>query len=154
MNHIEKDDSPEWYDEKAPENHFNAVPTGWREITHAEFLHKFCTYSFTHREYRQAKLPVSSYGGDRHPLESAYIFYYHGYEGVAMVPVVEEARYNRCRYFAFGCQHEWQEVDRDELTRLASTWPKLRGVHGTWGNCCHNYVCGVCGKYNFVDSSD
>lgn len=152
---LDEKDFPEWYDEKAAHNHYNALPKNWKEISQEAFIRSMEQHGFSHIEHRQAPLKVPR-GTPRYLAmhENITLYYQGGPEGIATVPVHQDCSYSHYRYFSFtDCVHKWEDVDRERMEKLAKKFPHLAGK-GTWGRCCHNSVCIKCGDYRFVDSSD
>src|SRR6266404_892233 len=113
---LDQKEYPEWYKPDAKENHYNALPTGWRGIELPEFVRRYERYCITHTEFRQAVLD----GKKKETwMCNIHLFYQYGYEGIALVPVIKDAQYTHYRYFAFGCKHNYEEVSKTGLMELA-----------------------------------
>ncbi len=140
---LDKKDYPDWYDDKLLGG-YNSLPKGWRKITEVEYVHQFCCYGYSHIEFRQALMKKLG------PFSSVYLYFYNGPEGLALVPVLEDCRYKRFDYYAFGCKHEFESVNKKILEEK---YPEHLNKY-TPGNCCNNYVCKKCRKFMFQDSSD
>lgn len=140
---VDEKDYPSWYDKKVLGG-YNDLPFGWRKISSRKFLYQFLTYTASHQEFRQ--VPIKP--GEAH--SSIHLYYYHGPEGVAIVPSIKDCSIAGIKAYAFGCEHEFELVNREIL---AQKYPEHVNKY-TPGRCCHNSVCTKCRKFKFIDSSD
>ena len=136
--------------------HPNAFPLGWREITPNEFARsQFMTYSSDFEDYRQM-LPEK---GEKRKEFLTYDHYRKTYLPQAMTArcyfyadgtglAISTFYWNKTRpirYFAFGCNHYYEELSYDES--------RDRGLYHA-GNCYHVNECKKCKHINSYDSSD
>ena len=120
---------------------YNDTPPGWREISEKEFVKgKFFTHSPEKVEVRQLRdAGVKAESGS--PLINARLYFFHDGTGVAMM---DDHWAGKIRFFAFGCDHKYQEVYGQTARDL--------GLQAT-GNCQHAYICEKCGHHMIVDTS-
>ena len=52
-----------------------------------------------------------------------------------------------------GHVHEFIGMEEGEANEFRAA-KGLGPAHYTYGNCCHNSICKICGQYRFIDSSD
>lgn len=120
---------------------FNKTPEHWREISEKEFVKgKFFQYNPSKIEFRQLRdCGVKAESGS--PLVNARLYHFWDGTGVAMM---DDHWAGKIRFFAFGCDHKYQEVSGQTARDL--------GFRFT-GNCEHAYVCEKCGHRKMVDTS-
>jgi len=119
-------------------NEFNKTPEQWREISETEFVKgKFFMYEPSKIEFRQLTgCGVKAESGS--PLINARLYHFHDGTGVAMM---DDHWAGKIRFFAFGCDHKYQEVYGQTARDL--------GLQAT-GNCQHAYICEKCGHHMIV----
>lgn len=49
--------------------------------------------------------------------------------------------------------HHYMQMEEEEANALRKT-KGLGPIRYTYGRCCHNAVCSICGDFRFTDSSD
>jgi len=127
------------------DDHGNAVPTGFREITAEEFAKSyFFTYDPEATERRQFHpSPVTDATG-KSPLCNAILYHYFDGTGIVMM---QDYWAGKVRYFAFGCAHEYEHDSQKALDLC-----RERGI--TMYRCDHARLCTKCGHLMVVDSSD
>lgn len=52
-----------------------------------------------------------------------------------------------------GHIHQFVGMDEQAANKLRAK-KGLAPASYTYGNCCHNSICKICGQYHFIDSSD
>lgn len=121
---------------------YNDTPPGWREISEKEFVQgQFFRSSPEKTEFRQLmRGNVTSERGTS--LLNARLYFFHDGTGVAMM---DDHWAGKIRFFAFGCDHKYQEVHGQTARDLG---------FGFTGNCQHAYICEKCGHKYMTDSSD
>lgn len=132
-------------DEKAPDGtDYNDPPIGLRRISEKEFAKsQFWVSSARAIEHRQihvrSKTDLVNGRGAMIPL---IMFWFDDRTGIAM-----HSDYwgGKVEYFAFGCEHSYRELSRDEA-----------GEHGYrhFGSCYHVMECTKCKHIVAFDSSD
>ena len=112
---------------------FNDAPDLWREIFEKEFAQsKFFSYTPEKIEFRQIHIKGIKSKNDK--MIEAHMFHFHDGTGVALS---NDFWKGKVSYFAFGCNHDFEEKPRAGLF-----------------NCQHYLVCKKCGYGHITDSSD
>jgi hypothetical protein len=132
-------------DEKAPDGtQFNDPPIGLRRITEKEFVRsQFFVETIALEEYRQIHVEdkITLKRGRNHMI-ALKMYWFHDGTGVA---IHNDYWGEKVEYFAFGCQHDYHELSKDECVK--------RGIQH-WGMCWHVTECSKCNYINCYDSSD
>lgn len=108
---------------------YNTFPPGWREISEKEFA-KSAYFSEVPamRETRQmiesgTKDPAKLFLQNGQPVYMSAVLYHYGDKtGVA---IFGDYWSGKVRYFKFGCNHAYRDLQRDEASRLGSFGPSL-----------------------------
>ena len=116
---------------------FNDVPPLFREVTEKEFAQsKFFSYPIEKTEYRQMYFSpgfILNNGKNKDMIIAVLFFFFDG-TGVAMSHSYWDGQ---VYYFAFGCDHKYNELPKKGLF-----------------NCQHFLKCEKCGHEMITDSSD
>lgn len=120
---------------------YNYKPPNWKELTSEQFAcSDFFTYDFETYEFRQFKDPEHNDGYNG--LISVRLYYMpagHGYG------IYSNWTDKKVRYFRFGCEHKYEELDVVECRR--------RNIPH-YGRCWHVLQCQKCNHLHSYDSSD
>jgi len=123
---------------------YNVAPTGWTEISEAEFCKSgFFTWSPSYQEYRQLYRDIDGNTFDKYI--SVKMYYMWNSQGFAI-----SADYwaGKLRFFRFGCDHEYGAPMTDSDWNSPGVDKHFRGM------CCHTEKCKKCGHIWQYDSSD
>lgn len=108
------------------ETPYHKVYDGWREITESQFVKSgFFTFHIQAMQYKSIAIEP------QHGQWATRAFLFSDGTGVALV---QDYWGGKLRYFAFGCDHDWQ----------------IENI----GRCLHKHTCRLCNCTMEIDSSD